>query len=513
MAQRKSLKVSLVRSVLCAVLCLGLLVGTTFAWFSDEAKTAETTITAGNLDVDIETPEGESLNGVSIFDEALDSFLWEPGAMFASKEFVVSNKGNLALKFLLKMNIEDGETVQLDDGSVLKLSDVVQMKVVNTKKDTTPAPEAPEATQEQRREYWNSITGEVLAHEGVIYPTGNTKGEEELGANEFNEKTDALQVVLYWEPTDSTAVDPSVNPDNKYNINNGQEGSLSATFSLDVFATQATYESDSFGNMYDDGIIVDNVTEAGDLRDALNNGASDVSMGGDITNGGLSGLSMSPGQELNGNGHTLTLSSRAGIMVNGGSETDPTVIENLVIAGSDGGATSAISVTGGTVIIRNVTADVSCEGEGLHGIVIKGGANVTIENCTVTAYVALQVRDGSKVTVKNSRLIGYNQHDINRDNDGVIRLDSTLAADSVTFEHCAIERKWDTPYKANAHIFVEDMTDEDDLLPDDETKAKEILDGILYGGIEGLLADNVILDNGVPCGEGQFKLLWDTKIG
>ena len=54
MTTRKSTKRALLSSVLALVLCAAMLVGTTFAWFTDSATSGKNKIGAGNLDVELE---------------------------------------------------------------------------------------------------------------------------------------------------------------------------------------------------------------------------------------------------------------------------------------------------------------------------------------------------------------------------------------------------------------------------------------------------------------------------
>ena len=49
----KSTKKALLTSVLSLLLCCSMLIGTTFAWFTDNASSGMNTIAAGNLDVEL----------------------------------------------------------------------------------------------------------------------------------------------------------------------------------------------------------------------------------------------------------------------------------------------------------------------------------------------------------------------------------------------------------------------------------------------------------------------------
>ncbi len=239
--RKNSARARLVASALAMLLCVAMLVGTTFAWFSDEAKTGETTITAGNLDVDIVDDGGQSLEGLPIFD--VDMSNWEPGMMVESVLFHVKNNGSLALWYDLR----------LENGAVTggqNLLDVIGVKVVNSEDEAVAAarPANPEsATLAERRAYWEAIAGAAEQTSGVILPEDYT-GEPVEGA--ASGQTAALRVVLFWNPSESTSLNTEDNPDNVYNSNKGGS-KLSASFSLNVFATQTPAESDSFGKEYD----------------------------------------------------------------------------------------------------------------------------------------------------------------------------------------------------------------------------------------------------------------------
>ena len=106
MTNRKSTKRALLGSVMAMVLCLAMLVGATFAWFTDTASTGVNKIQAGNLDVVLEmqnadgkwvSAEGKTLDFVKA--AAGEQVLWEPGCTYTLPELRVVNNGNLALKY------------------------------------------------------------------------------------------------------------------------------------------------------------------------------------------------------------------------------------------------------------------------------------------------------------------------------------------------------------------------------------------------------------------------------
>ena len=110
---QKATKRALLTSVMALVMCVVMLVGTTFAWFTDTASTAVNKIQAGNLDVDIVDENNNSLDGEPLsFKDVNGStdILWEPGATFFTQGFKIANKGNLALKYKVVASGITGDT-------------------------------------------------------------------------------------------------------------------------------------------------------------------------------------------------------------------------------------------------------------------------------------------------------------------------------------------------------------------------------------------------------------------
>ena len=107
MEQTKTKK-ALIMSVLSMVLCIAMLIGMTFAWFTDTASTGVNKIQAGTLKVDLVDEEsGDSIkNGTMKFvnKEGSENILWEPGVTFKTKGFKVENEGTLALKYKLAID-------------------------------------------------------------------------------------------------------------------------------------------------------------------------------------------------------------------------------------------------------------------------------------------------------------------------------------------------------------------------------------------------------------------------
>lgn len=100
-------KKALMMSIFSMVLCMAMLMGTTFAWFTDTAGTGVNIVKAGNLDVELQVLENdkwEKAEGRSLtFDNAQDKIYWEPGCTHSLPKLRVVNTGDLALKYRIEI--------------------------------------------------------------------------------------------------------------------------------------------------------------------------------------------------------------------------------------------------------------------------------------------------------------------------------------------------------------------------------------------------------------------------
>ena len=121
MNTKKATKRALLTSVMALVMCVVMLVGTTFAWFTDTASTGVNKIQAGNLDIELEMQvtengetkwvkaEGETLQFKKAAGHESEEVLWEPGCRYELPELRIVNKGNLALKYKVIINGIEGD--------------------------------------------------------------------------------------------------------------------------------------------------------------------------------------------------------------------------------------------------------------------------------------------------------------------------------------------------------------------------------------------------------------------
>ena len=346
MTQSKRTKRALLASVMAVLLCAAMLIGTTFAWFTDSVTSGRNTIVAGNLDVELEyaTATEGTLGGWTSVNDATDLFgdgLWEPG--YAQVVYLrVRNAGTLALRYQLSMNILS-ETAGVNvNGQTFNLSDELQYGAVLN----------------QNVPFANRDVAIDAVTSPVALSTAYTSGEMHLAANA---EPQYLALVVYMPKT--------VGNEANY------RGDVVPTIELGVnlLATQDTVEEDSFDNLYDQDAW-EEVSDAAGLQAAISEGKT-ASLTQDIVLD--STLPMSPSGETNIvlNGNELKTTSENTTMVENG--------ETLTVSGGSLSigegmfadmAKSALQVTDGSTI-RLLNVDYRAGGTG----VFAQGQNATVE--------------------------------------------------------------------------------------------------------------------------------------
>ena len=226
MNNKKATKRALLTSVMALVMCVVMLVGTTFAWFTDTASTGVNKIQAGNLDVklmystDMQTWK-EATDQTKLFD---DNALWEPGYTQVVYLKVV-NAGNLALKYEVSTNSYDMERGKNAAGELFYIDKFLRIGTATTTSAFAKRSDAIAAIAEGEK----AMGKEIQISDGwtVLNP---------------NAESSPFAVVVYMP----TTVGNEAN-----NVQSWRHPSLKG-FGLVVNATQATVESDSFGITYDE---------------------------------------------------------------------------------------------------------------------------------------------------------------------------------------------------------------------------------------------------------------------
>ncbi len=231
---RNSTRRSLLVSATALILSIAMLVGTTFAWFTDTASTGVNKIQAGNLDVEVEykTPTGwATIEGT---DSLFSSSLWEPG----HTEYVylrVKNAGTLGLKYKVMVSpVSENGGINVD-GQNFKLSDYLMFG--------TTAPSVNFITFADRAAARQAAGNATTLNRANLTQTGAIQAN---GADQY------MALVVYM-------------PEDVGNEANYKTGTAAPTINLGitVVATQLEAENDSFGNTYDEGAVNDSKYLAG----------------------------------------------------------------------------------------------------------------------------------------------------------------------------------------------------------------------------------------------------------
>ena len=234
MTSSKNTKRALLASVLSVLLCVAMLLGSTWAWFTDTVTSGNNKIVAGNLDVELEylnkdnqwkKVEKDTELFSALEDDGETANLWEPG----HTEVVylkVSNIGSLALKYQLAVNVASETAFENALGEKdCHLSDYLVFGKVES---NTEIPK-----YDTREDAW-AAAGDTLGlsdytKEAVLYPAE--------AADDLSEQYIALVVYM---PT-------TVGNEANYR----GEVIPSIDLGVSLVATQTPYEADSFNDQYD----------------------------------------------------------------------------------------------------------------------------------------------------------------------------------------------------------------------------------------------------------------------
>ena len=321
-------------------MCVSMLVGTTFAWFTDTASTAVNKIQAGTLDVQLldeqgNTLEGQTLSWKKAADGANQAVLWEPGCTYNLQSFKIKNNGNLALKYKIVISGIVGDA---------KLLEAIDFTVTGVDGVTTA----------------NALNG----------------FEGKLAASSM---TDAITISGHM----------------KESAGNEYQGKSIDGIGITVVATQDTVEHDSNGNTYDERaeypVLASSVS---DFRDALSQGNSTIILASDVTVEDGIQMSVENDASINFNGNTLkgavesgSISSSDGptnLVLSDPNNSDEYSIDGELVQHAGGGYTqlAAITVWKPTVTIESgkytydnavILCQLQTQDSDAVGVVVNGG--------------------------------------------------------------------------------------------------------------------------------------------
>ena len=241
MTNAKNTKRALLTSVMALILCMSMLVGTTFAWFTDEVTSTNNIIQTGTLDAALyygDTADNitkDASQGV-IFDYQH----WEPG--YTQTKYVrIANEGTLAFKF--RLNIVPNVQVAAGEFNLADVIDVYLFDVTATVDRAAIAAATPVGT----------LSSLMADPDGAAY--GVVLPAEYKAAPEVYET--AGEGAIVGSATYCIVLKMQESATNDY-----QDLIVGDGFSVQLLATQYTWENDSFDHEYDKDADFDETPKA-----------------------------------------------------------------------------------------------------------------------------------------------------------------------------------------------------------------------------------------------------------
>ncbi len=398
MTKTKTTKRALVASILSLLLCVSMLVGSTFAWFTDSVTVGGNKIVSGKLEIKLyqqvyqdamDTPvETEiSENAEPVFGEDI---LWEPGYT-AIANFRIENVGNLAAKVRAQI---------VPTGEVGKLAEVIDVYVC-----AAPFAQSFAGLMSGRDLFDGMVEAGTAKNIGTLAEVMNNGTAVELSDG----------ITLYEEGI--------IEPDGEMANNDGylfmalkmqetagndyQEETAGA-FDIRVLATQASYENDSFDDQYDkDAEYAKDLSKATDLvelfKKAAESASEDIVINLEEDFNCEGWIPFSPkgyngvkNVTINGNGHIL-YNLTAPLMIGSFAGYGTVTVNDLVIADADIsgpkynnlglGAIVAYSDASGGVVFSNCKvkdSKIECTDGYAGGLIGYTSSSVTVKGCSVT---------------------------------------------------------------------------------------------------------------------------------
>ena len=355
-------------SLFALFLCIILLIGTTFAWFTDTASTGVNKIQSGNLDVGLQmqvnddkwvSAEGETLTFKAKDGRAAEDILWEPGCTYELPKLRVVNNGNLALKYKIKITGIQGSE---------KLNEVIDWTINDQPIDLN------------EQHLLANKAGEAFTIKGHM---------QESAGNEY-------------------------------------QGLSIDGISITVYATQLNSENDSFGPDYDKDATYP-AASASELGSALNEGKI-VALSKDITsndtivvnnktatldaNGKTVDNAKDIWDETTGNWSLVSARNKANLTITGNGNFKAKENDCFAVDVQDG---STVTIKNGT-FVGNVHAVYVLEGTaiiegGTYSVQQKYSDASKADEFVLNCYDANRANGTAKIIVKGGTFINFNPAD------------------------------------------------------------------------------------------------------
>ena len=325
-------------SLFALFLCIVLLIGTTFAWFTDTASTGVNKIQSGNLKVDIigETSNDhvDELKFTKAANAESEQILWEPGCRYLTEGFRIANKGNLALKWKAKVN---KGTTAANEGKV-DLLDVIDFYVVTKADDGTETAIS-----------LDDFTGNLKKTEtsGVYYIKGVM---QTTAGNEYQNLTlDGITITVYatQDTVENDSFNNTYDKDAQYTetIAAGKAFTGKATIDTGIIATDPNVIAvKAIGTDAD-------VTITGGTFDGGSGGNNICVTAADGAKVTIKGGTFTVGGDADGYGNSVIYSQGGNIVIEGGFfKTDYSYGGKYYVLNQSNGNPGTITVKGGTFV-------------------------------------------------------------------------------------------------------------------------------------------------------------------
>ena len=418
MENNKSTKRALLTSALALLMCVTMLVGATFAWFTDTASTGVNKIQAGNLDLEVQyrtTADGEW----KTLDNATDLFgaegtLFEPGHTRVV-ELKIKNAGNLALKYKIGMNVISETAGTNKDGKPYKLSNYLKVATSPIQQyDPNAGPHDVSYVMEQ-----------------LIFVKGNVLAWEHRDFANFELEYTSNGSVHELKPGDARILGIKVYmPESVGNEANAKTpaDAASINFGLHVVATQYTHERDSFDTQYDKDATYPEytVTTADALTTAAKEGGiitvnGDIAPSDTVVASGTVQLNMN-GKKLANTAEIWSENENKWSLVSAQNGANLTITGNGTFAAKENDCYAVDVQDGSTVTITsgtfngNIHAVYVLEGTaiiqgGFYSVQQKYPDNAKADEFVLNCYDANRANGTAKIIVTGGTFVNFNPAD------------------------------------------------------------------------------------------------------
>ena len=385
-------KRALLCSALSLLLCVSMLIGSTFAWFTDSVTSAGNRIVSGSLDIVLEMYDAQSDTWINAEGETIPfiaadgriEILWEPNCTYEMAPIRIRNVGNLAAYAMISISGITGDDKLLE---AIEFQTIVSNLTVTNEKALID------------RGMDDVIDGKATLSPISGTPYGTLLWDASLmpSGEKYNGLTDTSDTITLVGHMKAAA-------------GNEYQGLKIEGISITVLATQSMYEKDSFSYTYDRRATLPTVTTEADLIKAIAEGQNPIVLSNDVT---LSTrITPTADVTINLNGNKLACTDK--IAIDTSKENPITITIDGRIAGStievsnSGGTARAIQARAGSTVnvLGGTYIGVS---NGANGSVIYAatGATLNVSDATVTAQETtgtargFSISSGATATITN----------------------------------------------------------------------------------------------------------------